>query len=534
MAHPRAAIYARQSIEEEAGIDRQLRQCSAEIKRRGWGTPVERYKDNNTSASQQRGARTAWSQMLADHAEGRFDVLVAVNVDRVLRRIEDVILLKERGVRVVTVDGDLDLSTESGEFFATMLAALARFEVRRKAARAARAGAERRAAGHPKSGRPPYGYEWVPAHTRSSRVRDGLPFGDARYEVVEDEAAHVRWAFEQLTSGVVTIGAIQRGLADRGARTRPSTQHQDGTVIGASTVRRLLLNPVYAALLPPSQGTAAGAFRPERVNVERVTPGAWPAIVSADQWRAARSILLAPGRRTNGGLTARKHLLSGIAVCAECGEPVRSAATRLGDRAYRCRSERHFSRKAQWVDQWVNDVVVDRLRHPELVRALVKPSDHASVQSLVQERAALTSSVSRLVEAVAADVFTVAEAKNQRQQLDARLKRVDEDIAQASRTDPLAKFVGDNLAKESSVLERWEQLGLHQKRAIVTALFEKIELRSIGPGARVRSAREAGETIILRWRDKDIMQGRVRRADDHQLVGAPTHEQIAVITAASC
>ncbi|WP_308471706.1 recombinase family protein [Pseudoclavibacter sp. RFBG4] len=154
----RAAIYVRQSLDVQEGVDRQLERCSSLISARGW-TEAARYADNDTSATKARGPGTGWARMLADAETDTFDVVVAVDMDRLLRSVNDLFTLTKAGVRVLTVDGEIDLTSADGEFRALMLAAIAQFETRRKGERQRRANAYRAAQGRPAGGRRPFGFE---------------------------------------------------------------------------------------------------------------------------------------------------------------------------------------------------------------------------------------------------------------------------------------------------------------------------------------------------------------------------------------
>src|SRR5699024_1070569 len=139
------------------------------IQARGWELVTE-YTDNSVSASKARGKGTGWARMLDAAKRGEFDVIVAVDLDRLLRQTKDLVTLIETGAKVVTVDGEIDLSTADGELRATVMTGIARFEVRRKAERTKRANQQRRESGVPIVSNPILGF-----------TPDGL-------EVVEDEA----------------------------------------------------------------------------------------------------------------------------------------------------------------------------------------------------------------------------------------------------------------------------------------------------------------------------------------------------------
>lgn len=169
----RAAIYARQSLSLTEAIERQIALCKDLCRLRGWDV-VEIYEDNDVSASKSRGKGTAWARMLEDIPKDSFDVVVAVDLDRLLRRVADLTLLTDSGIRVLTVNGEIDLTTADGEFRATMLASIAQFETRRKAERQLRANAARSAAGKPVPTRRRYGYETdgcTPREPEASEVK---------------------------------------------------------------------------------------------------------------------------------------------------------------------------------------------------------------------------------------------------------------------------------------------------------------------------------------------------------------------------
>src|SRR5699024_12631080 len=80
---------------------------------------------------------------------GLFELVVAVDIDRLLRSTRDMNTLMDTGINVATVDGEIDLSTADGEVRAGFLALMARVETRRKSERQLRSNERRRAEGRP-------------------------------------------------------------------------------------------------------------------------------------------------------------------------------------------------------------------------------------------------------------------------------------------------------------------------------------------------------------------------------------------------
>ncbi|MHC9045810.1 recombinase family protein [Microbacterium saperdae] len=259
----RAASYLRQSIDHAEGIDRQRERANKLIEARGW-TAVAEFVDNDVSASKRRGDGTGWARMLASDV----DVVVAVDLDRLLRDVRDLSTLIDTGKKVVTVDGEIDLSTADGEFRATMLAGIARFEVRRKGERQRRANEKRATEGWPVPGKRRFGFE--PGNIAER----------------PDEAERVRWAFERLATGGTVYG-IAAELGREPVR-----------------VREILTNPAYAGWV-----VRRGERFEAHPDVARV--------VDRELFEDVQRILTDSGRRTSPG-PKRRHLASGIARCGVC------------------------------------------------------------------------------------------------------------------------------------------------------------------------------------------------------------------------
>jgi len=101
----RAVVYARYSSEmqREASIEDQIRQCQAFLAGKGW-TFARVYEDRAMSGAS--AFRPAYQQMREDARSGRFDVAVAVSLDRFSRDQEDTAglykRLKHLGIPIVT------------------------------------------------------------------------------------------------------------------------------------------------------------------------------------------------------------------------------------------------------------------------------------------------------------------------------------------------------------------------------------------------------------------------------------------------
>lgn len=366
-----AAIYLRVSLDltgEGLAVERQREDCERLVQGRGWSL-VETYVDNSISATDKAKARPAYDQMVADYNAGKFDALVCWDLDRLTRQprqLEDWIdAAEERGLLLVTANGEADLSTDGGRMYARIKAAVARAEVERKGARQSRA--QRQRAGQ---GRPP----------RGVRATGYTLNGD----VIPAEAKAVRAVFEAFATGA-SLKAIAAALSGAERVTRdvgdgnhiqvlpanvPALPTRNGKPWNPSSVTGILRNPRYA-------GWSVLAGEIVRDESGRPVRGQWEPIVPDSLWLDVQRRLDDPERRSNRAGTERKHLGSGLYLCGICGEPVKAHGGR-----YRCAG--HVLRARTGVDTFVLEVVKARLARPDLAN-LLPTVDESRIEQLTEQ-----------------------------------------------------------------------------------------------------------------------------------------------------
>lgn len=161
----RAAIYLRISQDREAdglALSRQREDCENLAKFRRWEV-VKVYTDQSKSATDKTAVRPEYDDMVADYEAGAFEAIICWDLDRLTRQprqLEDWIdRAEERGLALVTANGDADLSTDGGRMYARIKAAVARAEMERKSARQKAAHQQRARQGRPPKGVRPLGYD---------------------------------------------------------------------------------------------------------------------------------------------------------------------------------------------------------------------------------------------------------------------------------------------------------------------------------------------------------------------------------------
>ncbi|PVZ07863.1 DNA invertase Pin-like site-specific DNA recombinase [Actinomycetospora cinnamomea] len=451
----RAVIYVRISRDatgEGLGVERQRRECAALAAAREW-TLIDTIVENDVSAT--KGGRPGFARLLGLIDACAVDVVVVWAADRLVRRLvdlEDVIARCERsGVKLATVSGDLDLSTDQGRLVARILASVARGEVERKSARQKAAYAQLAERGLPHHG---------------GRTR---PFGylDDRVTPHPQEAPAVVEAYSLILAGgaLGEVGRRWRSLGTHPALWRSS-----------SSVARALCSPRYAG------------FREH--NGEVAGPAAWQGLVAEETWRAVRDILTDPSRARPPH--ARRSLLGGLATCAVCGGPI-EGNPRHGQPGYRCAEGHHIHRRAAGVDDYVTSIVLERLSRND-ARDLLGAHDRADVAALSTKATALRTRLEVLATEFADGTLTSAQLRAATERLRTKLADVEQQIADAGQTSALTPLV-----TAQDVRAVWDELPLSQQRAVIDTLMT-VTLQRSGRGAR----RFTPDTVEIEWKSGPV------------------------------
>jgi hypothetical protein len=293
--------------------------------------------------------------------------------------------------------------------------------------------------------------------------------------VIEAEAEAIRWMAAEVLAGT-SLRAIARKLNAEGIFTsqgRPWTPR---------AVAWLLRRPRNAAL--------------SQHHGEPIGPARWPAILDSDTWRGVVAVLGDPARNTTTS-RARRWLLSGLALCGVCGEPVRSSVAVWGDRrlpSYVCPAN-HVRRNAAELDDLVEAVVVERLSRPDAAE-LLAPDQTGDVAALHAQDAGLRARLDELGRLFGDGVIDALQLASGTASIRTQREDITASLAAASRGSVLA-----GVADAADPAEVWEGLDLSRRRAIVDVLLEVTILRAKRGGARRK-----GETtfdpasVAIEWK----------------------------------
>jgi site-specific DNA recombinase len=256
-------------------------------------------------------------------AAGGVDRLYVHSPDRLARKYAyQVVLVDEcqrAGVEVVFLNRELGRSPED-DLLLQVQGMIAEYERAKILERSRRGKRHKAQAGSVNVlGGAPFGYRYVTA------LEGG---GQARYEVVPEEAQVVRQVFEWVGRERLSIAQVARRLSQAGIRTRTGK-----TVWDRTTVWDMLQNSAYRGEAAFGK-TRVGPMRP-RLRAQRgrrllprhaqstydVPADEWlrvpvPALVSEELFDAVQPQLEENRRRARRGA---RYLLQGLLVCARCG-----------------------------------------------------------------------------------------------------------------------------------------------------------------------------------------------------------------------
>ena len=484
-ARTRAVIYCRISQDRTGaglGVDRQREDCEALALRNEWDV-VEAYVDNDVSAYSGK-KRPGYEKMLADLEDGIATIVVAWHTDRLHRsptELEKYIDLSERrGVSTHTVQaGELDLSTPTGRMTARILGAVARQESEHKGERVARARRQKALNGEWMGGIRPFGWGVPTGETRIKVDRktgneEVVPVLDMLKAVPEEAEALRLWTDTILSGG--SIRGLVKWCADKGVLTTR------GNPVTSTDMRDMLMRPRNAGI---------AVYRGEEIG-----RGQWEAIVDEAKFRAVVAILKDPSRKTTTGAQP-KWLGSMLYRCGRGECPHTVFVTQSGGRSYpsyRCQTGHGGGRRAEIVDEYVEDVIVTRLSADDAHELLLPGPDDVDVAGLQAESEAIRRRMTDLAGLFGSGQIGMEAFTTGTDTARAQLEGVTQQLARAATRDPLVDLVG-----APDVRKAWKALELERKRNVLRALVE-VTLKTPRPGRMPDGGYFDYDAVVFDWK----------------------------------
>lgn len=477
------AIYLRISEDrsgEGLAVERQREDAHRLAELRGWQIVAE-YVDNDLSAAG-RTKRPGWEALLRSVDNGELDVVIAWAFDRLARnprdRLRMVETCRKNNVTIALVRGtDMDPRTPSGRLVIGVLGETAQYEIDQKSDRQKRANRQAAEQGRMTGG--PRAFGFLPG---------GIDHDPVEAPLLAE--AYDRWL----------AGADLEELADWLNRATVTTTR--GKRWRGSTVRVVLANPRNAGLRALRPIVDEDTGRRSMWHDPPVAKAVWSPIVSEETYGAALARLRDPARHgatqdRNKGPRPR-YLLSGIARCGfpGCGQHMITGIGGNKTRRYHCTTKRHINRRADYIDAFVVQTMLDRLERDDLSSFLLpQRPDAPSLDAVRAEQLVKRERLRELAADYAAGVLDRDQVRVAGALLRERLAELDAVIADAGRVDVLAPL----LAAEDPAMV-WDDYPMSTRRVVVDRLME-ITVHRANPGRPPGGVYDTS-TIKIRWRDQ--------------------------------
>ncbi len=513
----RVALYARVSGEQqekEDTIASQLEVVTERIAADGLDCEPElHFVDDGVSGYIL--ARPALERLRDQAAAGAIDRLYMLDPDRLSRKYAYQVLILEElircGVEVVFLRNPVGRSPEA-DLLLQVQGMIAEYE-RAKIMERCRRGkqhAARRGSVNVLSGAP-YGYRYIGKHEGG---------GEARYQVLAEEARVVRKIFEWVGQQRCSIGEVCRRLRRDSIPTRTGKSAWD-----RATVWLILKNPAYKGTAAFGK-TRSGEFKPQRLRPQRGRPEhprrpvsrvdtasedqiliEVPGLVSEDLFLAVQAQLEENRQRRRDRPGGGRYLLQGLVVCKRCGygcygKPTSRAASEGKGRVpyayYRCTGSdayRFGGQRLCWnkqirtaiLDAAVWEDVRGLLSEPERVREEyerrlqgTQGGPNQEVEHLGKLINNVKKMISRLIDAYGDGLLDKSEFEPRISAARTRLSRLAEEhrqrIGEAAQEAELRLVIGQLEEFARRVSQGLQEPDWATRREVVRALVKKVEV----------------------------------------------------------
>lgn len=357
-------IYARFSSDNQRdeSIDAQIRACKEYAERSEIELVDIIYTDRAKSATSDR--RPEFQQMIKDAEKGKFDCIIVHKLDRFSRNKYDSAMykskLKKYGVQLISVTEKLDGSPESiilesviegmAEYYSANLGREVRKGMKETALQAKHTG-----------GMPPLGYDVGT---------------DKKYKINPQEAVVVREIFHKYLEGY-GYNLILEYLKEKGHKTKA------GKDFSKRALYDILKNEKYSGVYIFKPNAKVKRYGTQANDEVIRIDGGMPAIISREEFVKVQETLENNKLLAGSNKAKEQYLLTGIAVCGECGSSLqgnsrKSGRNKLPYKTYRCNCRannktcKNKEIRKEYLEEFVLHNLEQRVLNEEIVPSLVK------------------------------------------------------------------------------------------------------------------------------------------------------------------
>lgn len=206
-------------------------------------------------------------------------------------------------------------------------------------------------------------------------------------------------------------------------------------------------------------------------------PAQWPAILDEETWRLVGALI----RSRATGRSYPRALFSGVATCALCGHSLSSRPRAGGKRAYICGTDLGGCGKIRVMAADFEQDVLERMFtriDPEQLRDQ-QPADDGSAKAMA-EMARLEGVKTQLAELAGTGELDLAEFRAAKATNERAMQALRGALATPAEDEAMQRA----RAEAVDLRAKWDDLGIEDRRRVVQALAERIE---VGPAVKGRN-----------------------------------------------
>lgn len=463
------ALYCRVSTDEQAregvSLDEQQERLKAYCRAMGWNEDVVLFIDDGYSAKSTE--RPQLTKLLSEIKEGNVSKIMVTKLDRVSRRLLDLLMLidlfMEYNVAFISISESFDTNTPSGRLTLQVLGAVAEFERERIRERV---------------------FENMHHAAHQGKWLTQSPYGyrleEKELVIFPPEAEIVKRVYQLYVEQGFGYYAIAKIFNEEGI---PSRYQKEWSI---RSVKLMLSNPVYKGTLVWNRMDSSKKKRTLKEEEDWiVVEDCLPVIIEKELWNKAQAVMekpsVAPRAKTS------PHLLGGLLKCGNCGSGMSigwSGSARNRYRVYRCSANKNKGTctskqyKADEVESWFKEGLhrlcqtLPTMVVPFYLEQVVSRETNQAEQKLRTAK----NRYKRKVEAYTAGLIELTELQEEKQRLD----QVEEEanLAGNPQSDSIdLSLLEATIRKQvEDIIDAIEAIPVEEAKALIGTLVEKVIL----------------------------------------------------------
>lgn len=307
----RVAIYCRVSTVEQAeegySLDEQRRRCIEYCEKEGHEV-FKVYEDRGISGKNISG-RPGLKDLLKDSNDKKFDLVVVWKLNRVSRRLIDILnivdTLDKNSIAFRSLTESFETETPAGKLQLNIMGAIGEFE-RGTIAENVKMGMIARAREGKWSGGKVLGYDVVEIPSEGKKRKE------TKLVINEKEAMTVRRIFELYSEGYGYKATVNRV-------NKEGHKSKRGNAFSTASIKEILKNPVYVGKIRYNVRQDWNEKRRKNINPNPIlVDGEHEAIIDNKTWEKVQ-IILKDRSKTHNRVYDSEFPLSGLLKCPVCG-----------------------------------------------------------------------------------------------------------------------------------------------------------------------------------------------------------------------